>query len=105
MLPMISAMRCSFFEDAGGELFRRKVGDVFFRAWVLAVEVAAAGQQVGGGDFPGLTVFFSARSPVCLSPPFDAVFGHGMGAGRAAERAGPQGPPRQRRIELPVSRP
>ena len=33
--------------------------DVFLGARILAVEIAAVGQQFGGGNFPGAFVFFS----------------------------------------------
>jgi hypothetical protein len=46
-------------QDVGGELGGRQVRDVFLGARVLAVEVAAIGQQFGGGDFPGAFVFFA----------------------------------------------
>ena len=63
MLPMISAMRCSFLQDVGGELLGRQVGDVFFGARVLAVEVAAVGEQFDGGNFPRALVLFALVPP------------------------------------------
>jgi hypothetical protein len=50
-------------QNAHGELVRRQVRDVFLGARVLAVEVAAGGQQFGGGDTPGALVLCTLGPP------------------------------------------
>ena len=54
-------------QDARGELFGREMGNVLLGARVLAVEVAAGGEQLGGGHFPRALVFLAIRTG--RSPP------------------------------------
>ena len=60
---MISAMRCSFFRMSAASCRRRQMGDVFFAARILAVEVAAIRQQFGGGDLPARSFLFAFFPP------------------------------------------
>ena len=50
-------------DHAAGEFRGREMGDVFLRARILAVEVAAAREQLGGGDFPRALVFLALAPP------------------------------------------
>ena len=56
-----------FLENIVGELFGRKMLEVSCGVGVLAVEVAAVGEQFGGGNFPGAVVLFA------LVPPLEAA--------------------------------
>ena len=60
-----------FLEDAGGQLFRRQMRHVFFGAGILAVQVAAVGENLGGADFPCAVGFLALGSE--LAPPLDAI--------------------------------
>jgi hypothetical protein len=67
------------FEDLGGELGGRKMSDVFLGARILAVEVAAVGQQFGGGDFPSVLVFLALVPPRHARGEFLELDGRGLG--------------------------
>ena len=57
-------------EDAHGELVGRQVGDVLLGPRVFAVEVAAVGEQFGGGDLPGPVVLLALGPPRRRDLPF-----------------------------------
>ena len=76
---MISAMRCSFFQDVGGELRGRQVRDVLLGARILAVEVAAIGQQFGGGHFPRVVHVLTFAPPLAQSCKLFKLDGRGFG--------------------------
>ena len=66
-------------QDAGGELGGRQVGDVFLGTRVLAVEVAAVGEEFGGGDFPGAFVLCALVPPGHEGREFLELDGGGFG--------------------------
>ena len=52
-----------FFENIVGELFGWEMLEVGGGVGVLAVEVAAVGEQFGGGNFSGAFIFLAALPP------------------------------------------
>ena len=52
-----------FLQDVGGELGGWQVGDVFLGARVLAVEVAAVGENFDGWNSPSPLMFFPLLPP------------------------------------------
>src|SRR5437773_697479 len=71
-------------QDAGGELLGRQVGDVFFAARVLAVEVAVRGQELGGGDAPGARVLLAGGPPGAAGREFLVLDRRGLRVALAA---------------------
>ena len=63
MCPMISRNALLFFQDIGGELFGRQMGDVILGIRILAVEVTSVGQQFSSRDTPSAVVFLALFPP------------------------------------------
>ncbi len=57
-------------QDASDKLFRRQMCDVFLGRWVLAVKVAAIGQDFHGWNLPCMLVYFPAVPPCQQSAKF-----------------------------------
>ena len=68
-----------FLQDVGGELRGWQGRDVFLGARVLAVEIAAVGQQFGGGHFPGVVRFLALVPPRDERREFLELDGRGFG--------------------------
>ncbi len=68
-----------FLEDVVGELFGRQMLEVGCGVGVFAVEVAAVGEQFGGGNFPGAVVLFAVVPPLEAIGEFLELDGLGLG--------------------------